>query len=145
MQSDECRRAAKSGCIAVIFAAAFIVLVGAVPAIAGGSVALDEIMPILARSSKLEEEVKAELLAQNQSSADVSCSAVRLGRQWDGLGGARVGPYECDFRTRRLTVKTRATFFDINGISISGSDAALAKRAKNIVESEPVWEWTLLK
>lgn len=112
---------------------------------AGGSVQLDDVMPVFARSARLAAEVQAELSSQQRTPAQVVCTAVRLGRQWEALGGTRIGPYECDFGTRRLTVGTKRTFFDVRGIAIGSRDADVNKRATNVVETEPSWDWQTIK
>ena len=114
-------------------------------AYAGGSVQLDELKPVFSRSLQLSVEVDKELASKNMEAGSITCSAVRLGRQWEHLGGARVGPYECDFGDRKLTVTTQPSFFDRRGVQIQSSDRSVGGKARSVVESDLSWEWKSTK
>jgi hypothetical protein len=128
-----------------IIAGLMSVAVGSFVAQAGGSVAFEELLPSFNRAPKLKAEISSELVKQNLSAADVICDAVRLGRQWEQLGGARIGPYECQIGTQNLSVRTTPKFYDINGLQIGIEDPDVSRKAANVVESDFVWEWQTTK
>lgn len=83
----------------------------AFPALAGGSFDLEDIRPLLKGSAEWE---KIEKTFDVEAIGD----AVRLGRQFENLGGARCGPYQLGASlkgsrsavTHQITIETNTTF-----------------------------------
>lgn len=66
-------------------------------ALAGGTLGLDEIMPLIRQSKKLSQEVNAALKNTKQKPNQITCVGVRLGRQFQPLDAYRVAPFDCRF------------------------------------------------
>ncbi|MGA8225958.1 MAG: hypothetical protein WCA55_05460 [Xanthobacteraceae bacterium] len=108
----------------------------------GGSLALSEIDPIIAKSPQLQREINQALLDGKKAKDDVICSGMRFLGQWQTLGGLRVGPYTCDFGTKWLQVKTKAQLTGRKGKVFEGVTPAAMKTADKITETSPTWKWT---
>jgi hypothetical protein len=63
-----------------------------------GSLYLDDLSPVLAKSAQLKREVTAALARKNKKPEDILCFGMRFPGPWKNLGGMRVAPYTCDFR-----------------------------------------------
>jgi len=109
-------------------------------ALAGGSFNLSDIRDLLQQQSKRWEEIRKEYDIEETG------DALRFGRQWEHLGGARCGPYELKARkrgssgayTHRITINTQATFYDKQGKKVADSvdDAPFdSYRVEKIVKS----------
>jgi hypothetical protein len=113
----------------------------AMPAHAGGSLGLDEVLTAVAADPKLVAEIKTELDKNNLKVADVICSAARFGNHWKFLGGGRAAPYECEIGKREISVEADQVFFDVKGKSLGDLDKTDPKRAKSFKESNFRWTW----
>ncbi len=71
-------------------------------ALAGGTLGLDEIMPLIRQSSKLTREVNAALDSTGQKADQITCVAVRLGRQFEPISAYRVAPFDCRFAPNKF-------------------------------------------
>lgn len=76
-------------------------------ALAAGTLGLDEIMPLVRQSSKLNTEVNTALRQAGKKPSDISCVGVRLGNQFGPLSASRVAPFECNFGNNK-TLKIEA-------------------------------------
>src|SRR6516165_10126520 len=68
-----------------------------------GSLYLDDLSPILAKSAQLKQEVTAALSEKNKKPEDILCFGMRFPGAWKNLGGTRVAPYTCDFKGWKWT------------------------------------------
>ncbi|MEM7012385.1 MAG: hypothetical protein AAF585_12980 [Verrucomicrobiota bacterium] len=92
--------------------------------IAGGSVTWDDANRILGQNSQLQKFVNSTLDIPEQG------SATRLGKHFENLGGARVGPYVFDVKPKgadggaqlQLTIETEMTFVDAVGEPLNEDD-----------------------
>ncbi|MFB2837109.1 hypothetical protein [Floridanema evergladense] len=71
-------------------------------ALAGGTLALNEIMPLVQQSSKLNNEVNTALRQAGKKPSDITCVGVRLGSQFGPLSASRVAPFECNFGNNKI-------------------------------------------
>ena len=131
----------KSLCALLLIAP--LVALPSAPAHAGGSVSLEEKIGFVGQSGKLMGEIRTQLAAANQTIADIICSGVRLGRQWQHLGGARVLPYECDVAGRTLQINGTLYFYGVQGEYVDHNTnlEAAYTQAKYILEWNPTWTW----
>lgn len=130
----------------IAFIAATISLAGAAVAQraapgTGGSLPLAELMAAAAKYPNLIQQVRLQLLAAGLKKEQVTCSAERFSNQWEHLGGARLGPYDCPIGKRVLRVTTTATYFDRNGHRVKADDPALRAKAKRVAEGGFKWTW----
>lgn len=113
----------------------------AMPAHAGGSLGLDEVLTAVAADPKLVAEIKSELDKNNLKVADVICGAARFGNHWKFLGGGRAAPYECEIGKREISIEADQVFFDSKGKSLGDLDNTDPKRARTFKESNFRWTW----
>jgi hypothetical protein len=106
----------------------------------GGSLGLDEMMPLIEKSSALKREVTAAVGRSGQKLDDIRCDGQRFPGQWRNLGGERVSPYVCKIADKWLEV--RAT------VRISGRGKAFEaitpeamRNATTVTETNPTWKW----
>ena len=116
-------------------------VVGIVPAQAGGSLGLDEVLVAVSKSPNLVAEIQAELGKNNLKAENVICSGARHGNQWTYLGGGRAAPYDCDIGKRSITIEADRVYFDAHGKSLGDVDKADPKRAKTFREDNFRWTW----
>jgi hypothetical protein len=121
-----------SGCLCVC----------AVPANAGGSVSLDDVLEAIKDVPALVGEIRAELAKSDLQPGDVICSGDRHGNRWTYLGGARAAPYECEIGKRELIVEAERTYFDGRGKSLGSYDKANPKQARHFKETNFSWKWS---
>lgn len=114
----------------------------AVPARAGGSLGLDEVLTAVHNAPKLVAEIQAELDKNGLKPTEVICGAARHGNQWKYLGGGRAAPYECDIGKRNLQIQADRVYFDPQGRLLGDLDKADPKRAKTFKEDNFRWTWT---
>ena len=114
----------------------------AVPASAGGSLDLNEVLAAVDKDQKLVAEIQTELTKNNLKPEAVTCTAARHGNQWTFLGGGRAAPYECEIGPRSIAIEADRIYFDARGKSLGDLDKASPKRAKNFQESNFRWTWT---
>lgn len=113
-------------------------------AIAGGSVALSEVLALAQKQPSLRamnDEVMVSLRRLRVPPDEVSCSAIRMGRHWEQLGGMRVPPYECDIGQRKLRVTADVEILDNNDRPLDGRSLRVTRRAAKIRSSNFKWYW----
>ena len=71
-------------------------------ALAGGTLGLDEIFTLIRQSRNLTREVNAALKSTGQKADQITCVAVRLGRQFEPISAYRVAPFDCRFATNKF-------------------------------------------
>ncbi len=69
-----------------------------------GSLPLDDLTPVIAKSARLQQEINKVLSEGNKKQGDVMCVGMRFPGQWKNLGGLRVSPYTCDFGAKWLQI-----------------------------------------
>jgi hypothetical protein len=124
-----------------LVAVAFLAL-AASPALAGGSLGLDEVLVAVEKAPKLVTEIQAALTKGNLKAAELACTAARHGNQWTFLGGGRAAPYECEIGQRSVVIEADRIYFDARGKSLGDLEKASPKRAKTFQESNFRWTWT---
>ena len=80
-----------------------------------GSLPLDELVPIITKSARLQQEISEVLSEGNKKQEDVTCFGMRFPGQWKHLGGSRVSPYACDFGAMWLQIRTTVRITDSRG------------------------------
>ena len=70
-----------------------------------GSLPLDELTAVIAKSARLQQEINVVLSEGNKKQEDVTCFGMRFPGQWKHLGGLRVSPYTCDFGAMWLQIR----------------------------------------
>ena len=76
-----------------------------------GSLPLDDLTPVIAKSARLQQEIKEALSKGNKKQEDVICIGMRFPGQWKNLGGLRVSPYACDFGAKWLQIHATVRSF----------------------------------
>ena len=106
----------------------------------GGSLGLDEMIPLIEKSSALKREVTEAVARSGQKLDAIRCDGQRFPGQWRNLGGERVSPYACKIADKWLEV--RAT------VRISGRGKAFEtitpeamRSATTVTETNPTWKW----
>lgn len=108
-----------------------------VPALAGGSVGLDEVVKNLAgQSTELMDEIEDALEENDEKITDIICDGARLGAQWTSLGGARVSPFTCPIGKRTLIIEADVHFYDEEG-----NEGADPETALYVSMNTPTWSW----
>jgi hypothetical protein len=120
-------------------ALAALVALATVPALADGTLGLDEVLAAVGASPKLVAEIQAEAARNNLRPADVTCLGARHGNQWTWLGGSRAAPYNCEIGQRSLHIEADRVYFDARGKSLGDLEKADQKRAKTFQESNFRW------
>jgi hypothetical protein len=108
----------------------------------GGSLMLDELMPLIGKAPALKREVNQGLAGIRKKAGDVICSSFRFPGQWVHLGGMRVSPYTCDFGGNWLEIKA---IVRVSGRSRQVYDAITPGAMQNAIkvsETNPTWTWT---
>lgn len=107
----------------------------------GGSLTLEEIMPLIRKTPKLAGEITAELDRLGKKPEDMLCDGVRFPGAWRHLGGLRVAPYDCKFGERTLTIQARVRVTDRKGRAFERVSAAALRRAENAHQDKLTWTW----
>ena len=129
---------------------AIALLLAASPAVAfdtgklgqGGSLPLDDLMPLVGQSAPLKREVDQALAEAKKKPEDVICSGKRFPREWVHLGGSRVSPYACDFGAKWLQIRATVRITDRGGRAFETITPAAMKNASKVSETAPTWKWT---
>jgi hypothetical protein len=107
-----------------------------------GSLFLDDLTALIARTPKLKGEIDAALAQATKQASDIPCDGMRFPGQWVNLGRERVSPYTCDFGGRWLVIKATVR---VTGRSRQVYDTitpASMKNAIKVSEINPTWTWT---
>ena len=124
------------------FLLAAMMVLGAIPASAEGTLGLDEVIVAVGNAPNLVAEIQAELGKNSLKAENVTCIGARHGNQWKYLGGGRAAPYQCDIGARSLNIDADRVYFDPRGKLLGDLDKADPKRAKTFEESNFRWSWT---
>ena len=108
----------------------------------GGSLALDEIMPLIGSSKELRAQVNQALAERKKKPAEIFCDGMRFPGQWTQIGGARVSPYSCDFGDKWLQIEATVRLTDRRGRAFETITSEAIKSAATIRETNPKWKWT---
>ena len=107
-----------------------------------GSLPLDDLTPIIAKSARLQQEINQVLSEGNKKQADVTCVGMRFPGQWKHLGGLRVSPYACDFGAMWLQIRTTVRITDSRGQAFKTITDKAMDNATNVSEINLTWKWT---
>ncbi|MFD2256570.1 hypothetical protein ACFSSA_07780 [Luteolibacter algae] len=106
-----------------------------VPAFAGGSVDRGQIIELLKKNESLWKYLSATL------DFDAAGSAVRLGRHWTEMGGARVAPYQIAVKAKGgkefdllLTVNCSQKFLNQDGEALEIGDGGPSEATETAVD-----------
>jgi len=124
-------------------------LIGAFPALAfdtselgqWGSLPLDDLAPLIAKSAPLQQEVTKALSEANKKQEDVRCVGMRFPGPWKNLGGLRVSPYACDFGAKWLQIRAAVRITDRHGRVFETITAKAMKNATKVSETNVNWVW----
>ena len=108
----------------------------------GGSLALDEIMPLIGSSKELRAQVNQALAERKKKPAEIFCDGMRFPGQWTQLGSARVSRYSCDFGDKWLQIAATVRLTDRRGRAFETITPEAMKSAATIRETNPRWKWT---
>ncbi len=107
-----------------------------------GSLYLDDLKPILAKSARLKQEVTAALAEKNKKPEDILCFGMRFPAAWKNLGGTRVAPYTCDFGGKYLRIDATVRVVGRGGRTFEAIDDTAMKRATDVRETNLTSQWT---
>ncbi|NJL06988.1 MAG: hypothetical protein HC900_01020 [Methylacidiphilales bacterium] len=118
---------------------------GAAGAVAGGSLPFGEVMAFLRGHPELAQRLDALVVQEKIDPAELVCVGIRLGNQWQHLGGQRVLPFECEVGSRTVVIEGVVEFLDRKGRVIAtvadGDDSQITKsvfrNAKEVRMSNP--------
>lgn len=128
-----------AGAMVMVLASAL----GAAPAVAGGSLSLDDALTdIFKASPKLVAEVEAARRREPDPTANVICDAdIRLGSSWEHLSATRVVPIECYFTGKTLKVNGKVTFKDAKGRILREIGPKTFRNAVTVEQTDLTWTW----
>jgi hypothetical protein len=107
-----------------------------------GSLPLEDLASIIAKSARLQEEISEVLSEGDKKQEDVTCLGMRFPGQWKHLGGVRVSPYACDFGAMWLQIRTSVRVTDRRGQSFKATTEKAMNDATNVSETNLSWKWT---
>ena len=108
-----------------------------------GTLPLDDLTPVFAKSALLQKEISKALSEDNKERADVRCLGMRFPGPWKNLGGLRVSPYACDFGAKWLRIRATVRITDRHGRAFETITAKAMKNATNVRETNLNWEWAM--
>jgi hypothetical protein len=106
-----------------------------------GTLPLDDLTPVIAKSALLQKEISKALSEDNRERANVRCLGMRFPGQWKNLGGLRVSPYACDFGAKWLRIRATVRITDRHGRAFETITAKAMKNATKVGETNLNWEW----
>ena len=106
-----------------------------------GTLPLDDLTPVIAKSALLQKEISKALSEDNKERADVRCLGMRFPGPWKNLGGLRVSPYACDFGAKWLRIRATVRITDRHGRAFETITAKAMKNATKVRETNLNWEW----
>jgi hypothetical protein len=107
-----------------------------------GSLPLDDLTPVIAKSAELQQEINKALSEGNKKQGDVMCIGMRFPGQWKNLGGLRASPYTCDFGAKWLQIHAAVRITNRRGQAFETITAEAMKNATNVSETNLNWKWT---
>ena len=107
-----------------------------------GSMYLDDLAPLVAKSDKLQQEVNQALSDAKKNPEDVLCFGMRFPGSWKNLGGLRVSPYTCDFGGKFLRIAANVRVTARNGRAFASISDVAMKHATDVSETNLTWTWT---
>ena len=108
--------------------------------LAGGSVALSDVLSLTRGVPDLEPAVNKAAEDADEQVDGIACEATRLGNQYALIGGSRIGPYNCPIGDKVLEVESQVDFLDEGGNVIDKSEDE-GQRAAGVREKD--FKWTL--
>jgi hypothetical protein len=108
----------------------------------GGSLGLDDRMPLIAKTPKLKGEVDAALAKLGKKPEDIRCDGMRFPGRWKHLGGERVSPYTCDFGEQWLRIRADVRLTGNRGKVYEKITPDAMRNARNVSETNLTWKWT---
>jgi hypothetical protein len=107
-----------------------------------GNLFLDDLAPVTAKSSRLQQEINEVLTNANKKEEDVTCFGMRFPGQWRNLGGLRVSPYICDFGGMWLQIHATVRITDRRGQVFETITDKAMNNATTVSETNLNWKWT---
>jgi hypothetical protein len=108
-----------------------------------GSLPLDDLTPVIAKSARLQQEISQVLSEGNKKQEDVTCLGMRFPGQWKHLGGLRVSPYACHFGAMWLQIRATVRISDGRGQAFEAITNKAMNNATNVSETNLSWKWTI--
>jgi hypothetical protein len=108
----------------------------------GGSLPLDEIMPLIDRQPELKREITEAAAKLSKKPEDIICDGMRFPGQWEHLGGSRVSPYTCGFGDKWLHIVAAIQVTDDRGNAFDKITPQAMKKAQHVSETNLAWTWT---
>ncbi len=106
----------------------------------GGSLGLDEMMPLIEKSSALKREVTEAVARSGRKLDDIRCDGQRFPGQWRNLGGERVSPYVCKIADKWLEVRATVRLSG-RGKAFEAITPEAMRSATTVTETNPTWKW----
>jgi hypothetical protein len=107
-----------------------------------GSLFLDDLTALIAKTPKFKTEVDAALAAASKKPEEIHCDGMRFPGQWVNLGGERVSPYTCDFVGKWLVIKADVRVLGRSRQVYETITPAAMKNAIKVSETNLTWAWT---
>src|SRR5262249_18540324 len=107
-----------------------------------GTLPLDDLTPVTAKSAPLQQEINKALFEGNKKQEGVRCLGMRFPGPWKNLGGVRASPYACDFGAKWLQIHATVRITDRHGRAFETITAKAMKNATKVSETNLNWEWT---
>jgi hypothetical protein len=120
--------------------AAFLAL-GITAAWAPGSMSLGEVMEQLKDTTKLIDELNAELKAQNLNAADLNCIGARFSGNWTNLGGGHAIPFNCQIGPRTIEIDGELHLYDAAGNELDMGADDTPEKAASFKQLNLTWQW----
>jgi hypothetical protein len=107
-----------------------------------GSLSLDEMMPLIHKSSQLKREVDDAVTKASVKANEVGCEGKRFPGQWRNLGGGRTAPYVCKIGDKWLELRATVRITGHGGKSFERITPEAMKSATIVTETNPKWKWS---
>jgi hypothetical protein len=107
-----------------------------------GSLPLDDMKGLIAKSPKLKGEVDEAVAKIAKKPDEIMCNGMRFPGAWKELGGVRVSPYSCQLGDKWLQVRAKVQVTGKRGKLYARVDKEAMRRAENVLETDPTWTWS---
>src|SRR5215471_17299653 len=94
-----------------------------------GTLPLDDLTPVIAKSARLQQEIN-QALSEGNKEHRVVCLGMRFPGPWKNLGGLRVSPYTCDFGAKWLQIHATVRITDRHGRAFETITAKAMKECR---------------